>query len=40
MFEVEHDGELIFSKKRLGRFPGPDEIEELLAGRLAGEVKA
>ena len=26
VFEVEKDGELIFSKKALGRFPSHDEI--------------
>jgi selenoprotein W-related protein len=30
VFEVRRDGELIFSKKRLGRFPEPGEIPDLL----------
>lgn len=30
VFEVYRDGELIFSKKRLGRFPEPGEIVDLL----------
>lgn len=30
VFEVCRDGELIFSKKRLGRFPDPGEIPDLL----------
>jgi selenoprotein W-related protein len=29
IFEVEKDGSLIFSKKQLGRFPEPGEIEKL-----------
>ncbi|NLP01185.1 MAG: SelT/SelW/SelH family protein [Fibrobacter sp.] len=31
VFEVEVDGRLIFSKKKLGRFPEPGEIEKLLS---------
>jgi selT/selW/selH-like putative selenoprotein len=33
-FEVTVGNELIFSKKTQGRFPGPGEIEEVLAGRI------
>jgi selT/selW/selH-like putative selenoprotein len=36
VFEVELDGDLIFSKKQTGRFPEPGEVEESLEGRLAG----
>lgn len=25
-FEIRHDGALVFSKKRMGRFPSNDEI--------------
>jgi Rdx family protein len=25
-FDVLHDGELVFSKQRVGRFPEPDEV--------------
>lgn len=32
-FEVTIDGELIFSKLRLGRFPTHDEIDGLIAQR-------
>ncbi|MCA8961802.1 MAG: Rdx family protein [Planctomycetes bacterium] len=28
VFEVECDGELVFSKKKLGRFPAHDEVFE------------
>ncbi len=35
MFEVEHDGELIYSKKATGRFPEPGEVEKILAPRIA-----
>ncbi|MBD3316840.1 MAG: SelT/SelW/SelH family protein [Chitinivibrionales bacterium] len=30
VFEVEVDGNLVFSKKKLGRFPEDGEIEKLL----------
>jgi len=29
VFEVHLDGELIFSKKEVGRFPTPEEIKAL-----------
>lgn len=35
MFEVTLDDELIFSKKALGRFPEPGEVEAAIAKRLA-----
>ena len=31
VFDVKRDGELIFSKHELGRFPGKDEIVSLLS---------
>ena len=31
VFDVKKDGELIFSKHELGRFPGKDEIVSLLS---------
>lgn len=34
MFEVEHDGELIHSKKKTGQFPLAGEVEKILAQRL------
>ena len=30
VFEIFRDGDLIFSKRRLGRFPEPGEIVDLL----------
>jgi selenoprotein W-related protein len=36
VFEVRADGELIFSKKRTGRFPEHDEVFSVLAGKLEG----
>jgi len=33
VFEVEADGELVFSKKALGRHCEPEEIEEALRRR-------
>ncbi len=35
VFEISLDGELIFSKKVLGRFPEPGEVEQELRQRLA-----
>ncbi len=35
VFEVTHDGDLIYSKKANGRFPDAGEVEEVLASRLA-----
>jgi selT/selW/selH-like putative selenoprotein len=31
-FEVRHEGELVYSKLREGRFPNDEEIFELLGG--------
>ena len=36
VFEVSLDGETIFSKRALGRFPNENEIEGMLEGRLGG----
>ncbi len=33
VFEVTLDGELIFSKKALERFPNPGEVEGLIQGK-------
>jgi selenoprotein W-related protein len=35
VFEVTVGNELIFSKKQLGRFPAPGEVEEKLSARTA-----
>lgn len=35
VFEVQLDDELIFSKKALGRFPDPGEVEDEIAKRRA-----
>ncbi len=32
VFEITVDGELVYSKKRTGRFPEDSEVESLLAG--------
>jgi len=34
-FEVELDGELVFSKRVKGRFPEPGEVEGALSRRLS-----
>jgi selenoprotein W-related protein len=33
VFEVRADGERVFSKKQLGRFPNPGEVIEALRAR-------
>jgi len=38
-FEVEIDGEPIFSKAELKRFPAPGEVVRLLSPRLGGPVQ-
>ncbi len=35
VFEVELDGENVYSKKATGRFPEPGEVEQKLKTRLA-----
>jgi selenoprotein W-related protein len=32
VFEVEADGRLVFSKRKLGRFPEPGEVVNLIRG--------
>ena len=34
VFEVVHDGDLIYSKKSTGRFPDDDEVEALVQARI------
>ena len=34
VFEVTHDGDLIYSKKSTGRFPDDDEVEAIIQTRL------
>jgi selT/selW/selH-like putative selenoprotein len=34
IFDVRLDGALVFSKKSVGRFPEPGEVEGTLAGKL------
>ena len=34
IFDVHVDGELVFEKKMLGRYPQPDDVMPLLAARL------
>jgi selenoprotein W-related protein len=34
VFEVTWGNELLFSKKKLGRFPRAGEVEEMVAGRV------
>jgi selT/selW/selH-like putative selenoprotein len=35
IFEVHLDGELVFEKSMLGRYPEPDDVVPLLRDRLA-----
>ena len=34
VFDVHVDGELVFEKKMLGRYPQPDDVMPLLAAKL------
>lgn len=34
IFDVHVDGELVFTKSMLGRYPEPDDVAPLLAARL------
>jgi selT/selW/selH-like putative selenoprotein len=36
VFEVEIDGDLIYSKRNTGRFPDAGEVEDLLAPKIGG----
>ncbi len=36
VFEIALDNEPIFSKKALGRFPEPNEIEDIIGSRSQG----
>ncbi len=36
IFDVHVDGELVFTKSMLGRYPEPDDVLPLLRERLAG----
>ena len=35
IFDVHVDGELVFEKKMIGRYPEPDDVLPLLRARLA-----
>ena len=35
IFDVHVDGELVFTKSMLGRYPEPDEVAPLVRARLA-----
>ena len=34
IFDVHVDGELVFTKSMLGRYPDPDDVTPLVRGRL------
>jgi selenoprotein W-related protein len=36
IFDVHVDGELVFEKKMLGRYPDPDDVIPLVREKLAG----
>jgi selenoprotein W-related protein len=36
IFDVHLDGELVFTKSMLGRYPDPDDVVPLLRDRLSG----
>jgi Rdx family. len=39
VFEVEVDGDLLFSKTKLGRFPEPGEVHGIIQSRGQGSSK-
>jgi predicted Rdx family selenoprotein len=36
IFDVHVDGDLVFTKSMLGRYPDPDDVLPLLRSRIAG----
>ena len=36
IFDVHVDGELVFEKKMIGRYPDPDDVLPLVREKLAG----
>jgi selenoprotein W-related protein len=38
IFDVHLDGELLFTKKMIGRYPQPDDVLPLLRDRIGVEV--
>lgn len=38
VFDVHVDGELVFEKRMLGRYPDPDDVLPLIAERVGPEV--
>ncbi len=38
VFDIHVDGELLFEKKMLGRYPDPDDVLPLLRERIGPEV--
>ncbi len=39
VFDIHVDGELVFYKKMLGRYPAPDDVLPLIRERIGPEVK-
>ena len=38
VFDVEVDGELLFTKRMIGRYPEPEDVLPLLRERIGSEV--
>lgn len=38
IFDIHVDGELVFEKKMLGRYPNPDDVLPLISERIGPEV--
>jgi selenoprotein W-related protein len=38
IFDVHLDGELVFTKKMIGRYPDPDDVLPLIRERIGPEV--
>ncbi len=36
IFDVHLDGELVFEKKMIGRYPDPDDVLPLISKKLSG----
>ena len=40
IFDVQVDGELVFTKSMLGRYPDPDDVAPLLRAKLGSRARA
>lgn len=40
IFDIHVDGELVFAKRMIGRYPEPDDVLPLIRARIGPEVMA